>query len=48
MFFSKDGCKIFNQMECKVIGRQVATAKEVKGVYELELIVLSMINKNAW
>jgi hypothetical protein len=37
MFFSKDGCKIFDQKGCKVIGKQVATAKEVKGVYELEV-----------
>jgi hypothetical protein len=37
MFFSKDGCKIFDQKGCKFIGRQVATAKGVKGVYELEV-----------
>jgi hypothetical protein len=37
MFFSKDGCRIFDQKGYKVIGRQVATAKEVKGVYEPEL-----------
>jgi hypothetical protein len=32
MFFPKDVCRIFDQEGCKVIGRQVATAKEVKGV----------------
>jgi hypothetical protein len=37
MFFSNDGCRVFDKKGCKVIGRQVATAKEVKGVYELEV-----------
>jgi hypothetical protein len=37
MLFSKDGCNIFNQKGCKVIGRQLATAKEVEGVYEPEV-----------
>jgi hypothetical protein len=37
MFFSKDGCRTFDQKGCNIIGRQVATAKEVKGVYELEV-----------
>jgi hypothetical protein len=37
MFFSKGRCKIFDQKGCKVIGRQVATAKEVRGIYELEV-----------
>jgi hypothetical protein len=37
MFLSKDGCRIFDQKGCKDIRRQVATAKYVNGVYELEV-----------
>jgi hypothetical protein len=32
MFFSKDGCKIFDQERCEVTGNRVATAKEVGGL----------------